>query len=787
MNQRFSLLCIALLLLLPLGAQKASVWRAPAWDSVTHGGDGFFHLSLEVDSVELTKAATLVHVTARLRSDAGEAPKFSRTAHLQADGRRYEVLSAEGVALDAPLQTGAEDLCAVVFRFPPLPAGTRSFDFVGGDGPDAIRIAGIRPVEALRGQLFPSYWRDAQTGRWEIAFFADFALYDCRFWQYARRGVDPRSGAGEIVLRSGSDSLRIAVGKWRKGGRSFRIGSRRLNCVPLTGRTLPDYPVADSRTVFSGEAYRPDTVVVAGWLKDMPEALRRRPTLEIGYTPTPLDEPASLATELDSLGRFVIRIPVVGPTECFIDWARSSVRTLIEPGRRYFLLHDYRTGRRCFMGHDARLQNELLRFPPDWQSLEKPDGGDFAAYIASTDSLLSARRAYVDSLSAAHPSLSARYRAFRRGHSLWIQARDFGQSRFRSADGALSPEARRYAAEVFWPELPASLTMHRDILQFLRDFVGDALWASGAGQAWDYRDHLDEVAADARERAVLDSAAAIADEWLPRIEALPTLEDKVRMAEEVNARYAELNRAVARILSSPRVRRLMDEQLFLERLGAQRHLLDSLATPPAVRDMLQARLACEHLDHTRCAFPEAVMDSIRSGIGLPLCLNAVERLNGRYRAIESQTFDRRVLKRADALGALADGRDLLGRMLEPFRGRFVLLDVWGTWCAPCKEALSHSAELYARLAPYGVAYLYLANQSPTDSWENVIKEYGVSGEHVAHYNLPEAQQAAVERYLGVAHFPTYRLFDREGNLLNFKVDVRDLDSLEALLRHLSGR
>ena len=105
----------------------------------------------------------------------------------------------------------------------------------------------------------------------------------------------------------------------------------------------------------------------------------------------------------------------------------------------------------------------------------------------------------------------------------------------------------------------------------------------------------------------------------------------------------------------------------------------------------------------------------------------------------------------------------------------------GTWCGPCKEALSHSTEEYARLKDFDIQYLYLANRSPQTSWENVIKEYNVSGPNVAHYNLPEEQQAAIERHLNVHSWPTYKLFDRNGNLLDLQVDPRDIENLARLL------
>ena len=51
-------------------------------------------------------------------------------------------------------------------------------------------------------------------------------------------------------------------------------------------------------------------------------------------------------------------------------------------------------------------------------------------------------------------------------------------------------------------------------------------------------------------------------------------------------------------------------------------------------------------------------------------------------------------------------------------------------------------------------------------------------------NLPAEQQAAIERHLDVHSFPTYKLFDREGNLLDIEVDARQLEELVRLLEQL---
>ena len=133
---------------------------------------------------------------------------------------------------------------------------------------------------------------------------------------------------------------------------------------------------------------------------------------------------------------------------------------------------------------------------------------------------------------------------------------------------------------------------------------------------------------------------------------------------------------------------------------------------------------------------------------------------------------------------MTDGEQMLRKICEPYKGRLILLDVWGTWCGPCKQMLAHSHEEYQRLKDYGLVYLYLCNRSSDESWKNVIKEYNVLGDNVVHYNLPEDQQTAIEHFLHVQHFPTYRLIDSDGTVLDVNADPRDLEGLARLLEQM---
>ena len=174
-------------------------------------------------------------------------------------------------------------------------------------------------------------------------------------------------------------------------------------------------------------------------------------------------------------------------------------------------------------------------------------------------------------------------------------------------------------------------------------------------------------------------------------------------------------------------------------------------------------------------------------MSLPVVKDMIRQTQDKYLAIQNGDIAYlKSLKSADEMGKISDGEKIFRKAVEPLRGKFVIVDVWGTWCSPCKEALSHSKEEYERLAKYDVAYVYFANNSPEDSWKNIIKEYGISGENVVHYNLPSAQENEVERYLKVPHYPFYRLVDKDGDLLDVDIDVRDLDATEKLLQNFSA-
>ena len=782
-----TLLAIALLLAVLTTGQakkKSIVWEEPTTEYGTSYGDGFFNTAIDVTKVELKKDETVVYITVSLRSDYPDFRfQFVGDTYLKAGDQRYALVSADGIELDTYVQTDKEGKRDIAFHFQPLPQDTKSFDFIEGDGERAFQIKGIKPVEERWKQLFPSYWRNGQ-GDWTIAFLEDCAIYDCKFWNYKQCDVNPKTGEAEMTLSNGNKELEVVVGKNKKGARTIQIGTEKALYSMITSRFMPDYPTKDTRTDFVNTGYKVDTVTVVGWIKDMPEQYKKEKTFEFSSTNLFTDEQESVYADLDEQGRFTAKIPVLNSSEFTIDWRRCFIRTMFEPGKTYFLLYDFKEGRRYFMGDDCRLQNELFRYPLDWKSVRLEKRVDnFDPYMASADSLIKAQYASIDELCQVHPTLSTRFNKFKKGHTLMMQAGYFGQARFGAPDRKLPENARRYAYDTFWTKMEHPYTLHGNLRGFLTDYIND-MDGGVIRASWDVLDHIDEIASNEEELAVLNRYKKWYNEAMERINAAPSTEEKQRIAEELNSNNAELLNSVDKILNGPQVRKFSSGKFIIERMKTNLHRLDSLQADPLIKDLILSQMVNDQIDNTRTSLLPKVIDTLKALVNHPYGIELVEKSNNRYLAIENREFNKLVLKSSDHLAGISEGEVLLKKIIEPFKGKFVLLDIWGTWCGPCKEALSHSTEEYARLKDYDIEFLYLANESPKESWENVIKEYNVSGDNVTHYNLPREQQSAIESYLGINAYPTYKLFDREGNLLDIKVDARNLDYLESLLQSM---
>lgn len=340
--------------------KKTIVWEQPIAESNQLFYDPF-QSQLNIYRVEFADDETRVfmHITFRPHYWV----KFVKETYLLADGKKYLVKSCDGLKLDEEHyipSSGKED---VVFHFAPLPKKTRKFDFLEGDGKQNFKIFGIENIDTRIKQLFSSLWRNDATGDWEIGFYEDFAIYDCRYWQYKQK--NQKGDKYSFILTDGKSDLAVNIDKPRHGKRTMSINGKKAEYSLITTSTLPDYPQKDGTTSLKDTHNKPDTAIVVGWLRNMPkEFWDRGQEYSVQYYDLfSTFKEVSNCSKLDSLGRFEIKVPLINSTEVFMDWKHTYINTVLEPGETYYLLYDFKSGHSIFMGKNCRLQNELLAHP----------------------------------------------------------------------------------------------------------------------------------------------------------------------------------------------------------------------------------------------------------------------------------------------------------------------------------------------------------------------------------------------------------------------------------------
>ncbi len=116
------------------------------------------------------------------------------------------------------------------------------------------------------------------------------------------------------------------------------------------------------------------------------------------------------------------------------------------------------------------------------------------------------------------------------------------------------------------------------------------------------------------------------------------------------------------------------------------------------------------------------------------------------------------------------------RHLADFRGRVVLLNLWATWCAPCRAEMPTLDHLQARLGSrdFEVVALSLDSGGP-QAVKRFFREIGVHS--LAIYVDPsmDAQGA-----LGAVGVPTTLLIDRDGREVARKLGPAAWDSPEVV-------
>lgn len=111
--------------------------------------------------------------------------------------------------------------------------------------------------------------------------------------------------------------------------------------------------------------------------------------------------------------------------------------------------------------------------------------------------------------------------------------------------------------------------------------------------------------------------------------------------------------------------------------------------------------------------------------------------------------------------------------LSDFRGSYVLLDFWGSWCGPCRQENPALVLLHAKHAHKNFKVISIALERSKEAWARAVAKDGLTWKE--HGSFLKRMKDPVALQYGVREIPTKYLLDPNGNIVLTNPTFPDLD------------
>ena len=126
-------------------------------------------------------------------------------------------------------------------------------------------------------------------------------------------------------------------------------------------------------------------------------------------------------------------------------------------------------------------------------------------------------------------------------------------------------------------------------------------------------------------------------------------------------------------------------------------------------------------------------------------------------------------------------------IVEANKGKVLYIDIWASWCIPCRVAMPYSVALQKKFQNRPVAFIYFSIDVNFDKWKTASMQENLNL-YPFSYKVTNPKKNPFLQELSIREIPRYLIFNKQGRLIHSNAPGPDSNEIEVLLeKYLSAK